>query len=92
MDLLFHREIDLFLLDKLSGLALIKQAHEPLTSQLVAHPTPFRHTKVAIRLLVPRAIPNAQQFVDQFNHALRAVLKQKELAHLSPMLFSNCPS
>ncbi|MCJ8322103.1 MAG: transporter substrate-binding domain-containing protein [Colwellia sp.] len=92
LDLLFHREIDLFLLDKLSGLALINQAHEPLKSQLVAHSTPFRHTKVAIRLLVPRAKPNAQQFVDQFNHALREVIKQKKLAHLSPMLFTNCPS
>ena len=91
LDLLFRREIDLFLLDKNVGLDLIKQAKVPLSKSINMHPRPFRQNKVAIRLLVSRKHKDARAFIDKFNHALKEIRLQNSLSSIAPEKYDTCP-
>jgi len=90
-DLLFRREIDLFLLDKNVGLNLIKQANPAISKNIYMHPRPFRQQKVAIRLLVSRKHNNASSFIDKFNQALKELRQQNSLKNIEPEKYDICP-
>ena len=91
LDLLFHREIDLFLLDKEVGLGLIKQAKASLLGNIKIHDKAFRKNRVAIRLLVSRKQKNAQSFIDKFNKVLGEIRKEKGLTKIAPEKYDACP-
>ncbi len=91
LDLLFHREIDLLLLDREVGLALIKQAKEPLLSSIKVHHKAFRQDRVAIRLLISRKYKNAHSFIDKFDNALKEIRRDKGLTNLDPEQYTSCP-
>ena len=91
LNLLYHREIDLFLLDKKVGLSLIKQAKEPLVKYIKFHPTNFRKNKIALRLLVSKKYSKAQTLIKKFNQALAEIRAKKMLFDLAPDLYPTCP-
>ena len=91
LDLLYHGGIDLFVLDKQVGLALLKDTHDEMIKKITYHKTPLRGGNVALRLLFSKNIPNAKQMTSDFNRALAEIRRQQNLTELEPNKFSSCP-